>query len=1153
MAENVVIDKGSNQTLAQCQVAANTATNKAAETVTVIATATEQATIATTAADAASQAAQSTADIRFATCALMRADLAHDAEIAALVYADQHIAGYNTYTISTNVVANDTVLFGGITFTAVTIGAEGNEFNVGTTATESAANLATAINANTILNNQFTATYNANVITIIDTALNGGNTPSTMVVTGGTGVITAGTATESTSNGIWIKQGISGSGSWQKSLYNQTVDINEKLKEVTPPLTTITKINAITDRYSNNSELSSKHGDTSTVHDATFTHVWNSEAWTKYGVQTAIRVSETVNNVSKKYRPRVCFVVTPDDLTGIGVTPDDTTPPKISLGIGLLKSSFVNISKSNLQVFFCVRYGGILDASYKTSYDVVFNTANATPMYLGASDTTTFASVIGSAYDDGSMWGATMSNIPIPATYKDLAFTGIVICILGYSSSTTDADCSYDVVKVGVVKGSSIDIAKSIDNPDDQVKGIRSKDLLPETITDVAGQAAEQMLVQSTNIITQKLKESGKKVINIKSADKIAIMGDSYSASHFTVQDKAYISNLSALSEYNWENFSRAGDDLMEIRDRTVNNTPEYHDTLGIKDYGAKYTIITSYTNDWYQRRTNLDYYYENLKDLIETVRALGIEPIVATEFYSDYGYDTIGLKQVAEDYGCRFIDIASKSRIFDRTRYAGFWGSEHPGTRTNGVMYDPILRFLSTFPRPRQTLKIFRVRPTVTFSDINELIVDTIPQRAEKWKEISVGHHALNDTEAPYYDKLDTVTDFTYQKVISEYLKLQNNETVSLGEYSLVEIIVPSTARDVTEFALYLSDPTVTVYGKHMFYSPEITATKYQAFAYVDDPTIVVGDIYTANTLGTTQYTVVQKLASEGIILCTPANTQVLDTPGTLTRVSGTGDTSISYSRSCTGYDPDWYAKYGKAEGKWTQITGTDGVYTIAQADMKNYCQYDKFSFLLYKSGGVSLTDIYATWEGAENKSCYTKPNISDSKNTELLVQTKMGKESEISGWTITGTIVPYVPADSSLPYGCVGCSDVTTVNKVTQTLPATFEYELTQDLQIKIWARNFPTIFDPSVGTYPTDAPINSNTFDFATLVVELAFTNATYPIKIEKLVGLNWQEVLISLHLPTILSSKTTAYMTNPVTVTLYSKDKDIQVAKVSAKLV
>lgn len=108
------------------------------------------------------------------------------------------VAGSNTYTISTNFAAGDTVTFGGVTFACTASTQDANNFALGSDTATSAANLATALNANTTLNATYTATVSGSVITLKEKVAGGGNTPDVMTVVG-TGVLTTGNATESTS------------------------------------------------------------------------------------------------------------------------------------------------------------------------------------------------------------------------------------------------------------------------------------------------------------------------------------------------------------------------------------------------------------------------------------------------------------------------------------------------------------------------------------------------------------------------------------------------------------------------------------------------------------------------------------------------------------------------------------------------------------------------------------------------------------------------------------------------------------------------------------------------------------------------------------------------------------------------------------------
>lgn len=93
-----------------------------------------------------------------------------------------------TFTFSAAASANDTVLINGVTFTAVASGATGNQWNIGTTATQTATNLAAAINASVtaLVQNYVTATSAAGVVTV--TASDPGEMGNCMTIAKGTDV-----------------------------------------------------------------------------------------------------------------------------------------------------------------------------------------------------------------------------------------------------------------------------------------------------------------------------------------------------------------------------------------------------------------------------------------------------------------------------------------------------------------------------------------------------------------------------------------------------------------------------------------------------------------------------------------------------------------------------------------------------------------------------------------------------------------------------------------------------------------------------------------------------------------------------------------------------------------------------------------------------
>lgn len=106
------------------------------------------------------------------------------------------VTGSNTYTISTNFAAGDTVTFGGVVFTCTTSTQDATNFALGTDTATSAQNLATALNANSTINAIYMAHASGSVIIITEKAAGNSNTPGTMIAIG-TGVISSGNAVQS--------------------------------------------------------------------------------------------------------------------------------------------------------------------------------------------------------------------------------------------------------------------------------------------------------------------------------------------------------------------------------------------------------------------------------------------------------------------------------------------------------------------------------------------------------------------------------------------------------------------------------------------------------------------------------------------------------------------------------------------------------------------------------------------------------------------------------------------------------------------------------------------------------------------------------------------------------------------------------------------
>ncbi len=284
--------------------------------------------------------------------------------------------------------------------------------------------------------------------------------------------------------------------------------------------------------------------------------------------------------------------------------------------------------------------------------------------------------------------------------------------------------------------------------------------------------------------------------------DSIIHIGDSYTASHYTVRDKAYISQLSALSPYRHINYGVSGHDALDMQHRAIYETLTFGVTL--QSSRARYAFLTSLTNDGQFRNADLTYYAENMRRLIETVRAAGAEPVVTTEFPATAAEHAL-LRRLAEENGCGFIDCTSHN-----TEVGGLvpnpFHQGHPGQRTNGVFWLPMLEYIDRMPRPTRAIKIFRRRPGFAVSAISDLLYSGRLDRAAKWKEITLGHYSITPTRAEELSQLGEYgVEWSYDLWEDEYLKLAGGGAVPVADYALLEVTLPGSASTLEAVELTL------------------------------------------------------------------------------------------------------------------------------------------------------------------------------------------------------------------------------------------------------------------------------------------------------------------------------------------------------------
>lgn len=619
----------------------------------------------------------------------------------------------------------------------------------------------------------------------------------------------------------------------------------------------------------------------------------------------------------------------------------------------------------------------------------------------------------------------------------------------------------------------------------------------------------------------------GYHTLSIANAEKIGFIGDSYTESHFSVEGKAYICKLSLFSDYNYENFAKSGDTYRGNLDRMRKKLPIYHDKLSWQDYKPKYAVMISYTNDL--KYMDEAQYLNDLRAVVETVRSLGALPIIATEYHSNFGPGIqIGLKEVAREYGCEFVDILDEVAKTRGKDYTPFWGGTHPGTRTNHLMADPLEEYLDQLPRPRQSLKLFRLRED--FNELSELIFHTNEERAKLFKEINVGHSALTNSK-----EVDAVTAASHDPITSEYLMLQNGEGVNFENIALISAILPSTSLGLEEVGIDLGDFEGDVYIKDIVKEPYPTPTFYQRFDLEGKVHVAVGDEYKSDNPHFKDYIFTVKEVDGQSILALPYPRIATNIPGKLTKVSGQGEDEIAYPYTAIGFSNDY--PEGKAQiGHYIKLTKKDGKYMVPKSLLEKAVDYDKIHFLAVKQGQFELSKVEVLWKGVENKVYTHKPFSKLSAKGEILLpmQTVQNEEALATWQGVTDQEV-FVPEDECLPGGLAGCTLLTADGSLSKVVSYTVQEEA-RPVLISAVARYFPEIYD--LAQAKEQCAITEMSYDYGTLCLDMIYNGRVYTQK--RRVGMHWKDVKFETILPA---------HTSEVMLRLYTEEKPLQFVSLS----
>ena len=317
--------------------------------------------------------------------------------------------------------------------------------------------------------------------------------------------------------------------------------------------------------------------------------------------------------------------------------------------------------------------------------------------------------------------------------------------------------------------------------------------------------------------IVKESADLGVNVVSLHNVDRLLFVGDSYTEGIYYIKGKSWTSLLSEQLDYTCDGYGWGGNTCEQIANRIIGNEARYS-PLGYHDLKPTRAMLMSFVNDMAQNSQYSHIYQQGMEKLVKAVRQYGAEPIVCTEFRAPWGEGLqSGMSAYCAAYNVRFWNILPyTSFLNNKTASDGaddrFWAGSHPGSRTGYIILDNYLRYCRTLPRPNSAIKIYRVKPTVTVNSLNDLHFTSLRDKLTKFKEIYISHSSL--VNSAQWDSV-TTNDGVLNPVISEYAKLMNGENINLGDYALVEVVVPTTSNNVSSAKLLLSDDSVEIYAK--------------------------------------------------------------------------------------------------------------------------------------------------------------------------------------------------------------------------------------------------------------------------------------------------------------------------------------------------
>jgi len=907
---------------------------------------------------------------------------------------------------------------------------------------------------------------------------------------------------------------------------------------------------------------------TSTSATSTLKRVYDSDISTYYQRPNLIRLKSVYDSAGASvYYPSLVIKIDNDKLKDIGIDISSSGYTTKLVNIRIAIENYVGWVGHQLWLTLCYVHEPNYYDHYTTS-EVTYTHANSVRHPLDSDIETDntgldFTTTGSTESDNGITFqyfnGVNINkNVIIDSTSYE--FKGLIIHILGSGSNdSNETTRGFDFHSVAVVNDLEYDtINASTDlrnRPDDlKLSSIEMKDIKDIDLS--VSPTNSQILVYSATSEkwTPQTLDSVQKV-TVQNSDKIAFFGSSYTESAYAVKNKSWVNKIAQMTDWIMANMGQSGNRLTDEVERLRNNDNRYHSTVGIKELAPTLISFANIGNETLDNLSNLDMYRQELLYAYQHVKSIGAEMIIGSEHITNSTVEML-MYGLGEELGVLTCPIGVVGSRVLSTGYPGFWGGGHPATRTNAHSFIEWMYFIDQLPRPKKSIKLFRVRSeykngSPTYLDLG---YDTILQRHRYFQEIGSGENSLNETDGQggweYYDRLDENFDIVNQ--INEYCNIIAGTNVSFSNYALIEIVIDRLNPSFVDIYIKVGSNVNKVYlannnDPNTKYDENRNGDAFQVTkdVYISFSGITTGTTFTSDATGTgttlTYTGQVKGAYLDGYWLF--FNSQESAVNGGSGYLSGNTQ-QYEYIKCDSKLGRHKIDLFERWENNWsnfeeysgyTYSSDTNYIKISLSGDFKEYVQYDKIRLLLENSGStINISDIYANYNGGEQKRQVINPKFKIKRSFKEL-NTYIGFNTDWDtngGWstnsvsgatlvTIPSSLEDYPPINSVKKHIELGFD----TDGFSQYIEKTFDIDKSQisskgllKVIIRVVARLYPKIFNTTVSedSYHTQTrQITKDSYDDGTLVC-LVDTDNNKLALMKKLVDIGWSEIYFETYL-------------------------------------